>query len=370
MTRDVPTMPDPEPARIRPVVRENVPLAPLTTIGLGGPARRLVEAGSDTEIVDAVATADAAGEPVLIVAGGSNLVIADEGFPGTVVRLASRGITTETEADAVRLQVAAGEPWDELVARCVADELAGIECLSGIPGLTGATPIQNVGAYGQQVADTITSVRAYDRRARAVLELDAAQCGFAYRTSVFRHSERYVVLGAGFTLARSPRAVPIRYAELARALGAEPGARPPLSAVRDTVLALRRGKGMVLDPGDPDSRSVGSFFLNPILPAASFTAFQERAAARLGADVHPPGWPDRPGHVKTSAAWLIERAGFPRGYGAGRVGISRKHTLALVNRGAATTTELLVLAREIRDGVQEAFGVTLTPEPRLVGAAL
>lgn len=344
-----------------------VPLAPLTTLGLGGPARRLVEAATDEQVVEAVAAADRAGERLLILGGGSNVVISDAGFDGTVVRIQSRGVTANGGGERVQLHASAGEAWDDLVARCVAEGLAGIECLSGIPGLAGATPIQNVGAYGQQVADVIVSVRAYDREARSVTEMNHEQCDFAYRTSVFRGSSRYVVLGVTFVLERSPRALPLRYPELARALGARLGARPPLEAVRDAVLALRRRKGMVIDPSDADSRSAGSFFLNPLLSAADFAALQRRVAERLGDEVHPPAWPERSGCMKTSAAWLIEHAGFHRGYGRGRVGISGKHTLALVNRGGATTAELLALARELRHGVLEAFGVALHPEPTLVG---
>ena len=351
-------------------IPESDALAPLTTIGLGGPAGRLIEARSDAEAVRAVAAADSAGEPLLVLGGGSNMVIADAGFDGTVVQIMSRGVTAGAPEDRVRLDVAAGEPWDDLVARCVAEGLAGIECLSGIPGLTGATPIQNVGAYGQQVADTIVAVRAYDRETGSVVVLSHERCAFAYRRSILRHSTRYVVLGVTFELERSEQARPLRYAELARALTAEPGDRPPLGAVREATLALRRGKGMVIDPADADTRSAGSFFLNPVLSPGEFTSLEGRIAERLGGDVRPPAWPEQPGRVKTSAAWLIERAGFHRGYGHGAVGISSKHTLALVNRGGATTAELLGLARHVRQGVLDAFGVALAPEPTLIGVAL
>lgn len=360
-----------------------VPLAPLTTIGLGGPARRLLPAHADEQVIDAVSAADAAGEPLLVIGGGSNLVIGDEGFDGTAVRILTRGVNAgesdgrlrpqveDGERDGrVLLRAAAGEPWDELVARCVGQGLAGVECLSGIPGLTGATPIQNVGAYGQQVSETIVSVRAYDRQAQTVVDLPGRDCGFAYRASVFRRCARWVVLGVSFALERSTRARPIRYPELARALGVKLGERPPITAVREAVLSLRRSKGMVLDPHDPDSRSVGSFFLNPVLSTAQFDVFTRRVAQRLGPDAQPPGWPDGDGRVKTSAAWLIEQAGFHRGYGQTRVGISGKHTLALVNRGEATTAELVALAQELRTRVLEAFGVRLEPEPTLVGVEL
>ena len=353
-----------------PRERFDAPLAELTTLGLGGPAGRLIEASTEQEVLEAVATADARGEPLLVIAGGSNLVIADAGFDGTVLRIIPRGVVVKDRGDRVELRVAAGEPWDALVARCVADGLAGIECLAGIPGFTGATPIQNVGAYGQQVADTIISVRVYDRKARAVVELTGRQCAFAYRTSRLRRSARYVVLGVSFALERSAVGRPVRYPELARALGIELGDRPPLLAVHGAVLALRRRKGMVIDPRDPDSRSAGSFFVNPVLSAEEFLHLGRRVAQRLGAQVRPPAWPEAHGRIKTSAAWLIEWAGFDRGYGEGRVGISSKHTLALVNRGGATSAELLSLARELRGGVLEAFGLGLEPEPTLVGAAL
>jgi UDP-N-acetylmuramate dehydrogenase len=345
-------------------------LSDFTTLGLGGPARRFVDAATADEAIEAIDAADRDGEPLLVIAGGSNLVVADAGYGGTVVRLATRELAVERSDDSVRLVVAAGEPWDEVVARCVIDGFAGIECLSGIPGSTGATPIQNVGAYGAETADTMVSLQAYDRQERAVVELSAADCGFGYRTSALRHRDRHVVLTVTFELERAPLSPPLDHVELARSLGVEPGGRAPLAATREAVLALRRRKGMVLDPDDPDSRSAGSFFLNPILSRDQFALLDRRVAERLGADVHAPGWPAGDDQVKTSAAWLIQQAGFGRGYGDGRAGISSKHTLALVNRGGATTAELVALAREIRDGVASAFGVALEPEPTLVGVAL
>jgi UDP-N-acetylmuramate dehydrogenase len=351
-------------------VRENVPLAELTTLRLGGPARRLVEAADADEAVAAVREAEAAGEPLLVMAGGSNLVVADEGFAGTVVRVASRGVARSERDGRVELEVAAGEPWDAVVAGAAADGLAGIECLSGIPGATGATPIQNVGAYGQEVADTISRVRVYDRETGSVSDLAPAECGFAYRSSAFRRSDRHVVLAVAFALPRAAQSAPLQYAELARSLGVALGGTAPLHDVREAVLALRRSKGMVLDPGDPDSVSAGSFFTNPILDPEAFAALETQAAERLGPDARPPRFPEPDGRVKTSAAWLIERAGFGRGYGEGRVRLSDKHTLAITNRGGGTAAELVALARELRDGVREAFGVTLEPEPTLVGVAL
>jgi UDP-N-acetylmuramate dehydrogenase len=344
-----------------------VRLSDLTTLRLGGPAARYLEAATEQAVVDAVVEADRAGEPLLVLAGGSNLVVADEGFPGTVVRIATRGVAR----DGAALEVAAGEPWDPLVADCVAGGLAGVECLAGIPGSVGATPIQNVGAYGQEVAETIRAVRVLDRADATVRTLEPAACGFTYRSSAFkREPGRWVVLAVSFALEASERSAPIRYPELARALGVEVGARAPLAQAREAVLALRRGKGMVLDPNDPDTVSAGSFFTNPVLDADAFGALRARVAERLGADARPPAWPDADAHVKTSAAWLIERAGFHRGHGNPEgIAISSKHTLALTNRGAGTTAELVALAREIAAGVHDAFGVDLVPEPVFVGHA-
>ncbi|GAA2377588.1 UDP-N-acetylmuramate dehydrogenase [Dactylosporangium salmoneum] len=342
---------------------EPATLAAFTTLRLGGPAGRLIEAATEAETLRALRS----GGDQLILAGGSNVVVADEGFPGTVVLLRERGLRAEERDGAVRLTVAAGHPWDDVVATAVSNGWSGIESLSGIPGSAGATPIQNVGAYGQEVAETIVSVRAYDRARDEVVTIPAAECGFAYRTSVFKHNSRHVVLAVTFRLSASARSTPIAYAELARSLGVEQGATAPLEEVRATVLKLRAGKGMVLDPADPDTYSVGSFFTNPVVPAPDF----ERVRA-LAADLGPmPSWPAG-GEIKLSAAWLIERAGFTKGYGSpGRgVALSGKHTLALTNRGSGSAAALLDLAREIRAGVVERFGVTLHPEPVLVNCAL
>ncbi|HET7244401.1 MAG TPA: UDP-N-acetylmuramate dehydrogenase [Streptosporangiaceae bacterium] len=360
-----------------------VPLAGYTTLGLGGPARHFAEAADDTELVAQVWAADERGEPLLVLGGGSNLVVADEGFPGTVVHVATRGIRREADGDGVLLTVAAGEDWDTVVAGTVSDGLAGLECLSGIPGLAGATPIQNVGAYGQEVAQTLVAVRGYDRERGEVLDLTAADCGFGYRTSAFKRSlhswagagpgvtGRFVVLGVTFRLARSAVSAPVRYAELARALGVAEGGRAPLGEVRSAVLALRRGKGMVLDATDPDTRSAGSFFTNPVLDLAAFAELKRTVAATLGPGVRLPTFPAGPDHVKIPAAWLIEHSGFTKGYpGGDGARISTKHTLALVNPGGATTVGLLALAREIAGGVRKAFAVDLAPEPILVGADL
>jgi UDP-N-acetylmuramate dehydrogenase len=332
-------------------------LAPLTTLRFGGPARRLVAATTEDELVGAVREADAAGEPLLVLAGGSNVVISDDGFPGTVVHLQTRS----TARDGEDLRVQAGEPWDPLVARTVAAGLQGFECLSGIPGSTGATPIQNVGAYGQDVSETVAWVRVLDRATGAVETMDPAACGFEYRRSVFKHDDRRIVLEVAFRMRAQPESGPLRYAELARALEVPVGGTAPLADVRAAVLALRRGKGMVVDPADPDSVSAGSFFTNPVLGPDAFAALEARA------DAAPPAWPEPDGQIKTSAAWLIQQAGFDRGYGNGRVGISTKHTLALVNRGGASAADLVGLAREIADGVRGRFGVQLVPEPVFVG---
>jgi UDP-N-acetylmuramate dehydrogenase len=319
-----------------------VELAPLTTLRLGGPAQRLVEARTEDEVVEAARSAS------LILAGGSNVVIADEGVPGVVARIVTRGV----RRDGLRLTVAAGEEWDPLVAMCVAEGLQGFECLSGIPGSVGATPIQNVGAYGQEVSETVESVRVFDRQTGRVEDMAPADCGFVYRGSIFKYHDRRVVLSVTFRMREAGLSGRLHYAELARKLDVPIGGRAPLADVRQAVLELRRGKGMVIDPADPDSVSAGSFFTNPILDSPPDGS---------------PAWPEPDGRVKVSAAWLIERAGFHKGYGNGRVGISTKHTLALVNRGGATTAELMALAREIAAGVEDRFGVALHPEPVLVG---
>ena len=337
----------------------DVPLAGLTTLRLGGPARRLVVAETDEEVVETVRAADARREPLLLLGGGSNLVVADEGFDGTVLQVATRGVEVAADAEhALRLE--AGVDWDHAVALAVDEGYAGLEALSGIPGRVGAAPIQNVGAYGQEVAQTLARVRALDRVSGDVVELGPEECGFGYRDSVFKRTGRYVVLGVTFALEHSRLGEPLRYAELARTLGVEVGERVPMRDVRAAVLALRRRKGMVLDPDDHDTWSAGSFFTNPVLSATD--------ADRLPAGA--PRWPERDGRVKTSAAWLIEHAGFGKGYGEGPARVSEKHTLALTNRGGASTAELLALAREIRDGVHARFGVLLVNEPVLVGADL
>jgi len=347
-----------------------VRLADYTTVRLGGPARGFVRADREEELIEAVRTADASGEPVLVLGGGSNLVVADEGFEGTVIQVATRGVTRGTDPGV--LTVAAGEEWDAVVARTVAEGLAGLECLSGIPGLAGATPIQNVGAYGQEVSETITRVRVYDRTSGDVTEIPREQCGFGYRTSRFRGADRFVVLSVTFRLAVRVRSAPVRYAELAAALGVAPGEAVASTEARSAVIELRQRKGMVIDPADPDTRSVGSFFVNPVLDGAALAAVEAAARARCGPETRVPRFAaTEPGLVKVPAAWLIERAGFGKGYNPGDgARISSKHTLALVNSGSASTAALVALARQIRDGVRDAFGVSLTPEPVLVGVTL
>nr|WP_184954772.1 UDP-N-acetylmuramate dehydrogenase [Actinoplanes abujensis] len=336
-------------------------LSAYTTLRLGGPAGTLTVATETDQVVATVRNATEDGRPLLVLAGGSNVVIGDEGFDGTVLLLRTRGVrVVEEHADSVVLRVAAGEPWDDLVAYTVEQGLSGIECLSGIPGSAGATPIQNVGAYGQEVAHTIVAVHAYDRETRTLRVMPPAECGFAYRASVFKHSDRYVVVEVDFRLARSAESAPIRYAELARHLGVEAGDRVPLQQARDTVRKLREQKGMVLDADDRDTWSVGSFFTNPVVGADEWAA--------LGLDA--PHWPGEDGTVKIPAAWLIERAGFGKGFAGDGVAISTKHTLALTNRGTGTTEALLRLARTVRDGVRERFGVELHPEPVLINCAL
>ncbi|MEV8507308.1 UDP-N-acetylmuramate dehydrogenase [Actinoplanes sp. NPDC051475] len=342
-------------------------LGAYTTLRLGGPAGTLTAVSETDEAVAMMRAAARRGDRTLVLAGGSNVVIGDEGFPGPVLLLRSRGVRViERDSRGALVRVAAGEPWDEFVARTLAEGLSGLEALSGIPGSAGATPIQNVGAYGQEVAQTVEAVHVYDRIDDEVKVLSLPECRFAYRSSVFKHNDRWLVLEVDFRLEVSAESAPIRYAELARHLGVEAGDRVAAERVRETVLKLRASKGMVLDPEDPDTRSVGSFFTNPVLSAQEWAAVQDR----LVDAGEPPSWPAPNGTVKVPAAWLIEKAGFAKGYGRDGVAISSKHTLALTHRGGATTAALLDLAREIRDGVRDRFGVVLHPEPVLVNCSL
>lgn len=342
-----------------PTLREDVPLGPLTTLGVGGPARWFIEASSQAEVADALAWARARSLPTLVLGGGSNMLVADRGFDGLALRPRIRGVSAALDRHAVLVDAAAGEPWDGLVERAVASGWAGIECLSGIPGDVGATPVQNVGAYGQEVADTLVDVRAIDRRSGALVTLDRARCGFGYRDSRFKRQDkdRFVIVGVRFAL-RAGGAPQVKYAELAKALAGAPS--PSLATVRRTVLELRRGKSMVLDPDDENGRSAGSFFTNPTVDAALAARVRARAQGM-------PEHPATDGKTKLSAAWLIEAAGFRRGAHDGAVGLSTRHALALVNRGGATSAEILRFARRVREGVLERFGVALAAEPVMVG---
>ncbi|HEX7537988.1 MAG TPA: UDP-N-acetylmuramate dehydrogenase [Dermatophilaceae bacterium] len=366
-----------------------VPLSGLTTMRVGGPAQRLVTVQTTDELVDALREIDDADEPLLVVAGGSNLVISDDGFAGSVVRIATSGVTVESAPAGdgeVMVRVAAGEVWDEVVVQAVTSGWSGIEALSGIPGCAGATPIQNVGAYGQEVAQAIASVRVWDRREQQVRTFANADCQFAYRHSLFKSEPRHVVLDVLFRFRADTLSGPVAYADLARALGVAAGERVLLQDARDAVLAQRRQRGMVLDAADHDTWSCGSFFTNPIMSARSYAALQSRAETLLGEGAKPGGvdgphgtvgpvrvprfdTPD--GQVKTSAAWLIDKAGFGKGYRMpGPAALSTKHPLAVTNRGVATAADVVALAREIRDGVHDAFGVSLVNEPVLVGLSL
>ena len=355
-------MTDPSVITPEPTARRRERLADHTTLRVGGPAARFLQISDPGELVRTVAALDAAGEAVLILGGGSNLLVGDQGFDGTVIKVATRGIVEDVAAcSGAVVRVAAGEPWDDLVALSVRNGWSGLEALSGIPGSMGATPIQNVGAYGADVGRFVTTVRTLDRSRGAIRTLFAAECGFAYRNSIFKAEPgRYLVLEVTLQLPLGSLSAPIRYAELARALGVDLGSRVPAEQVRAAVLALRAGKGMVLDDADPDTWSAGSFFTNPIV-ASDVAGLLPEGAPRF----------DQPdGRIKTSAAWLIEHAGFGRGFGTGPARLSGKHTLALTNRGTAEAQDVLSLARQVRDGVHDAFGVTLVPEPVLVGCAL
>jgi UDP-N-acetylenolpyruvoylglucosamine reductase len=344
-------------------LERNVPLAPLTTLGIGGPARLFVRAESVDEIREVLAWAALQHERLFVLGGGSNLLIADEGFDGVVLQIDLRGITLlEESPEAVTVFVAAGERWDEFVAFAVDRGWAGIECLSGIAGLTGATPIQNVGAYGQDVSETIIGVEAIERDTGRVVTLTNWECGFGYRQSVFKSSarDRYIVAGVTFRLIPGGAAT-IRYPELQTYLDEHDVDPSNLRQVRGAVIAIRKRKGMVLDPSDPDTRSDGSFFMNPVLTSSELGEFLRRVATK-----NVPHFPSGD-QVKLSAAWLIENAGFRKGFVHGNVGLSSKHTLAVINRGGGTAREVLELVAMIQDGVREAFGIDIQPEPNFIG---
>lgn len=333
-----------------------IPLAPLTTLGIGGAARFFVEAESEDELIAAIQFAEERGLPVFILGGGSNVLVSDEGFPGLVVRVAIHGIEWSEQ-----VTVGAGENWDNFVRQCVERNLAGVECLSGIPGLVGGTPVQNVGAYGQEVSETITRVRAFDRQQKQIVELRNAECGFSYRTSIFNSTERnrYVVLAVSFALKTNGEPA-LRYPDVKNYFAGR-NDQPSLAEIRQAIIEIRSRKGMVIVPDDPDCRSAGSFFKNAIISVQAFAKLETAANER------PPSFPAADGKVKVPAAWLIEHAGFQRGYAKGRAGISSKHTLAIINRGCATASEVWALVNEIQERVAEKFGVWLMPEPIFVG---
>jgi UDP-N-acetylmuramate dehydrogenase len=329
-------------------------------LGVGGPARFFLEAREEAAVLETLHWAAARGIPCRVLGGGSNLVVADEGVDGLVLRLALRGLSVEERGGAVELTAAAGEPWDGLVRYAVERGWAGLECLSGIPGLVGATPIQNVGAYGQEASDTVTAVRVVDREQGRIVTLAPADCAFAYRDSVFksRMPDRYVVLSVTYRLV--PGGAPtLRHDELARHLASRGLGSPSLAEVRESVLAIRRSKSMVLDQEDPNRRSCGSFFVNPVVTPAALALVERRA----GFDPAMPRWPQPDGRIKLSAAWLIQRAGFERGYREGPVGISTRHALAIVCHDGARATDVVAFARKVRAAVQDRFGVRLVPEP-------
>lgn len=349
-------------------VSESPLLADQTSFHIGGPAKRFVVARTEQELIEQVSRADTDGEPLLVLSGGSNVLVCDEGFPGTVVRVATTGLAAEVSGcGGAVVSVQAGEQWDALVTHCIHEEWSGLEALSGIPGLVGAAPIQNIGAYGSDVGSFVYRVRTWDRQAKGYRTFANADCEFGYRDSAFKRATmpgsptgRFVVLEVTLQFLLGTLSQPIAYTELAHRLGVETGDRVDAEKVRDRVLALRAGKGMVINPADHDTWSAGSFFINPIVDASTAAVLPAQA----------PRFPEPGGRVKTSAAWLIEHAGFHKGCGDGPARISGKHTLAITNTGAATAADVLALARTIRAGVRERFGITLQPEPNLIGCSL
>jgi UDP-N-acetylmuramate dehydrogenase len=356
-------------------IQENVPLAPLTTLQVGGPARYFAVARREDEVREGVEFAKARQLPLIVLGGGSNLIVADSGWPGLVLRVAMGGITSESARDAVLFSVGAGHDWDDFVAQTVAQNCAGIECLSGIPGSVGGTPVQNVGAYGQQVSDTIESVRALDRKQDRVVVLPNPACGFRYRSSIFNRSDdnpageqggqgRYIILRVNYRLKRGG-APNLKYSDLQKHFAETETKTPPsLAAVREAVRQIRRGKGMLIVPGDEDSRSAGSFFKNPVLSEAQFEELAARARSK-GLEI--PCYPALEAQRKVSAAWLVEHSGFGKGFRLGRAGISSKHALALVNEGDASASDIIQLKDAIQQGVQREWEISLAPEPVFVG---
>jgi UDP-N-acetylmuramate dehydrogenase len=344
---------------------ENVRLAQYSTLGVGGPARYFVEAHDEAAVLEALDWARGRRLPIRVLGGGSNLVVADEGIDGLVVKIALRGLDTREAHGAVELTAAAGEPWDELVATSIERGWAGFECLSGIPGLVGATPMQNVGAYGQEVSETVILVRALDTSTRRIMTFENRECRFGYRDSLFRSDEpgRYVILSVAYRL-RPHGSATVRYADVEKDLTARGIEKPSLADVRSSVIAIRRSKSMVLDSHDSNRRSCGSFFTNPIIPGADLAAVESRAGDRT-----MPRWPLPDGRVKLSAAWLIERAGYSRGRAEGPVGLSTNHALAIVAYDGARACDVVAFARRVQTAVVDRFGVRLTPEPVFWGVA-
>ena len=347
------------------IVKENQPLAPMTTLGVGGPARWYAEAWSEADAAEAAESAGKRGVPFFVLGGGSNLVVSDSGFQGLVLHIRLQGIAVEDAGRERIFRAAAGEDWDGFVARAVSENCAGVECLAGIPGTVGGTPVQNVGAYGQEVEPVIERVRGFDLRRNEFVEFTAADCGFSYRRSRFNSEDRgrFVVTRVDYRL-RPGGAPTVAYPDLQRALG-ETNREPTLAEVADVVRRIRRSKGMLLVEGDPDCRSAGSFFKNPVITAEQFADISACSAA-------PPAYPAGPGRVKVPAAWLIEHAGFAKGYRLGGAGISSRHTLALINRGddgrgGASAAEILALAEKISASVEERFGIRLEMEPVKLG---
>ncbi len=347
------------------LIRENVALAPLTTLGVGGPARYFVEAHTEADVIEAVDLARVRQLPLFILGGGSNLVVSDAGFPGLVLKIGIAGLSHDAAADGrISFTAGAGYDWDELVALTVDTGCAGLECLSGIPGTVGGTPIQNVGAYGQEVSETIQDVRVLDLQSLQIKTLAKADCRFTYRSSIFNTSDRgrYIVLNVSFAVREggSPR---LRYADLQNFFADHPG-QPSLTEVRAAVRQIRRNKAMLIVPGDEDARSAGSFFKNPVVPSNLFESLSAKLKSR---GLHLPSYPTPDGFRKLPAAWLVEQAGFAKGYVKGAAGISRRHALAIINRGSATAADIIALKNEIQARVWREFGIELQPEPVFVG---
>ena len=344
-------------------IQENIPLAPLTTLQVGGPARYFVEAASEEDVREAIVFARVKALSLFVLGGGSNLLISDSGWPGLVLRIAIGGIAQQQEDDAVLFEVGAGVDWDQFVAQAVANNCAGVECLSGIPGSVGGTPVQNVGAYGQEVSQTIESVRAFDQTEGRIVVLPKETCGFRYRASIFNTTERllYVILRVTYRLARGG-APSLTYADLQKHFAGS--AVPSLAQVRSAVLQIRQSKGMLIVPGDPDCRSAGSFFKNPVLSKAEFRDLVERADSR---GLKIPSYPALDAQRKVSAAWLVEHSGFSKGFTLGAAGISRKHALALINTGNAHAADIVRLQETVQRGIEKTWGIALEPEPVFVG---